>query len=114
MTGQGVFAFFDTPWVPIYILVLFMLHPMLGWAAIVFALVQGVLVWLGHSRAVAPAENAATATKKSNEYLQGKLHNVEALVPMGMLPLMKAAAVSRRFMPAPLSKLSLPHSGGKA
>ena len=60
LTGQGVFAFFDTPWVPIYILVLFMLHPMLGWAAIGFALVQGCLVWLGHSRAVAPAARSRT------------------------------------------------------
>ena len=85
LTGQGVFAFFDTPWVPIYILVLFMLHPMLGWAAIGFALVQGCLVWLGHSRAVAPAEKASAAAKRSNEYLQGKLHNVEALLPMGMV-----------------------------
>ena len=85
LTGQGIFAFFDTPWVPVYILVLFMLHPTLGWAAIGFALVQGVLVWLGHSRAVEPSEKAADATKRSNEYLQGKLHNVEALLPMGMV-----------------------------
>ena len=85
LTGQGVFAFFDTPWVPVYIIVLFLLHPILGWAAIGFALIQAVMVWLGHSRAVAPGEAAAKAQSKSSGYLQGKLRNVEAIVPMGMV-----------------------------
>ena len=85
LTGQGVFAFFDTPWVPVYIVVLFLLHPLLGWAAIVFALIQAVMVWLGHSRAGAPAEAAGKAQAKSNAFLQGKLRNVEAIVPMGMV-----------------------------
>jgi ABC-type protease/lipase transport system fused ATPase/permease subunit len=53
MTGNGIFAFFDTPWVPIYIAVLFLMHPYLGWLAIVFALIQGVLAWLGHGQTVA-------------------------------------------------------------
>lgn len=85
LTGQGVFAFFDTPWAPVYVAVLFLLHPVLGWAAIGFALVQAALVWFGHRKAVAPAEQAREAGRESAEYLQSKLRNVEALVPMGMV-----------------------------
>ena len=34
MTGNGLFAFFDLPWMPIYIAILFMFHPAIGWLAI--------------------------------------------------------------------------------
>lgn len=85
LTSQGVFAFFDAPWVPIYVAVTFFLHPLLGWMAVVFALVQLALAWFGHSRTVAPAEAAFKATSDANVYLQGKLRNAEVVEAMGML-----------------------------
>lgn len=85
LTGNGIFAFFDTPWVPIYIAVLFVLHPWLGILAIGFALVQGALAWLGHRRTVAPAEAASQAQSEVTQYLQGKLRNAEVVESMGMV-----------------------------
>ena len=85
LTGNGIFAFFDAPWTPIYIAVLFFLHPLLGWVAIVFALVQAALAWLGHRRTVAPTEAAAKAQSEVNQFLQHKLRNAEVVEAMGML-----------------------------
>lgn len=85
LTGQGILAFFDTPWTPIYMGVLFILHPMLGFLALFFAAVQGALAWFGHRRTVAPAEDASKASSESASYLQGKLRNAEVLEPMGMV-----------------------------
>ena len=85
VTGQGALALFDAPWTPIYLAVLFMLHPMLGWVSIGFALVQLALVWFGHRQTVAPALAAQQAAGEASAYLQGKLRSVDVLEPMGMV-----------------------------
>ncbi len=85
LTGQGIFAFFDAPWAPVYVLVLFFLHPLLGWMAIFFSLVQVALAWFGHRHTVAPAEAASRAASDTGAYLQAKLRNAEVLESMGMV-----------------------------
>lgn len=85
LTGNGIFAFFDTPWAPIYIAVLFFLHPFLGWVAIFFAVLQALLAWFGHRKTVEPSEIAAKAQSDVNLYMQNKLRNAEVVESMGML-----------------------------
>ena len=85
VTGNGILAFFDTPWAPVYLAVLFLLHPFLGWVALFFAALQGLLVWFGHSRTVAPSEEAARANAETGAYLHSKLRNSEVLESMGMV-----------------------------
>ena len=85
LTGSGIMAFFDTPWTPVYMGVLFILHPVLGCLALFFAAVQGALAWFGHRYTVAPSEDAAKASSETSSYLQGKLRNAEVLEPMGMV-----------------------------
>ena len=95
LTGQGIFALFDTPWTPIYIGVLFLMHPVLGFVAIGFALIQGALAWWGHRRTVEPALEALQAQGETTAYLQGKLRNAEALQSMGMVSNLRAHWHSR-------------------
>lgn len=85
LTGNGIFAFFDTPWTPIYIAVLFVLHPWLGVLALGFALIQAGLAWLGHYRSVAPADTAQNLQAEAGAFFQGKLRNAEVIESMGML-----------------------------
>jgi len=85
LTGNGAIAFFDTPWTPVYIAVLYVLHPLLGYVGIFFAVLQGLLAWFGHSRAVAPSEAASKASSETMQFLQNKLRNTEVLEPMGMV-----------------------------
>jgi ATP-binding cassette subfamily C exporter for protease/lipase len=86
ITGVGIFALFDLPWAPIYIVVTFLLHPMLGVMCLVFAVLQGALALFGHRYTVAPAEAARKAGTEAQAYLHGKLRNAEVLESMGMIP----------------------------
>lgn len=85
LTGNGIFAFFDAPWTPIYMAVLFILHPLLGIMGIVFALIQAALAWFGHRNTLAPSELAATAQADAGSFLQSKLRNSEVIESMGMI-----------------------------
>ena len=84
-TGSGVFALFDAPWTPIYIAVIFVLHPWLGVLSLGFALVQAALAWFGQRQTAAPAEEVQKAAGETMGDLQGKLRNVEVLESMGMI-----------------------------
>lgn len=85
LTGNGIIAAFDTPWVPIYVVVLFLLHPVLGWTAIGFALLQAAIAYWGHRRSVGPAQALAEAQSTMLAQVQTKLRMAEAVVSMGMV-----------------------------
>jgi len=84
IAGSGSIAFFDLPWVPVYLAVLFLLHPLLGWVAVAFTVVQAALAWFGHRKTIAPVEAANKAVQEEGAFLQAKLRNTEAIEPMGM------------------------------
>ncbi len=85
LTGNGIFAFFDAPWTPIYIAVLFMLHPWLGVMTLGFGAVQAVLAWWA-STATKPAQAASSKAQQDvGGYLQSKFRNAEVIESMGMV-----------------------------
>jgi len=85
ITGNGIFAIVDTPWAPVYIAVLFMMHPWLGWASVAFAVVMLMLAIVGHRLTSPRHEAAQEQVMESNTYLQGKLRNAETVEALGML-----------------------------
>lgn len=85
MTGNGVFAFFDAPWLPIYVAVMFMFHPYYGWVAIASAVILLILAYFnekGTGRALGEAnkENIAATLQTTKN-----LRNAEVIESMGML-----------------------------
>lgn len=90
ITGNGVFAFFDAPWTPIYIAVSWMLHPTLGLLSIVFALILLLTGLFGHLLTRDSHANAQTASLNVSNFVQSKLRNADAVHAMGMLDGLKA------------------------
>ncbi len=85
LTGNGIFAFFDAPWAPIYLAVLYFLHPWLGAIGLLFSAVQVCLAWLSSRIGAEPSEVANKAATESAIFLQGKLRSAEVLESMGMV-----------------------------
>lgn len=86
MTSNGLFAFFDMPWTLIYVAVLFILSPSLGWLAIVFCLIQlGLGVW-NQVSTHQPIKAAIYAALENQQFLSSKVRNLETLHVMGILP----------------------------
>src|SRR5262249_42906239 len=86
VTGAGIHAIFDMPWAPIYILVIFILHPYLGLFAFVSAIALIGLAVLGQWRIQGPmAESSATASR-NYAFTDMSLRNAEVVQAMGMMP----------------------------
>lgn len=86
LTGNGLFAFFDAPWVPVYLGVLFLFHPWLG----VFATGAGIILLvlaIANERATKGLLAEANSEHiKSQDLANSNLRNSEVLHAMGMLP----------------------------
>ncbi|NTU57830.1 MAG: type I secretion system permease/ATPase [Chlorobiaceae bacterium] len=84
LTSNGLIAFFDTPWTPVYIAVIFLLNPFLGCLSIFFAILQLAITWQTHVMSSKEIETANDASNDSYRYVQSKLRNIEPLHAMGM------------------------------
>lgn len=89
LTGNGLFAFFDAPWAPIYLAVIFFLHPALGWFSLAGALILIFLTWVTEAATKKPLAEANTAAMKSTNFAQNNLANAEVIEAMGMLPALR-------------------------
>ena len=89
LTGNGLFAFFDAPWLPIYLALMFLFHFWFGVTAVVSAFVLiGLAIWNEVSTR-ANLNQANRETIEANQLTQSNLRNVEAIEVMGMLPHMR-------------------------
>jgi PrtD family type I secretion system ABC transporter len=85
ITGAGIHAIFDLPWAPIYIAVIFALHPLLGAFALASAIVLVLLALLNERLVRKPLAEASEAGVRSYNFTDMSLRNSEAIQAMGML-----------------------------
>jgi ATP-binding cassette subfamily C exporter for protease/lipase len=86
LTGSAVFAFFDVPWFPIYLAVIFFFEPWLGVFALVGVAIQIVLAIVNERMTHAPLSEANTMAIAASTAATNNLRNAEVIESMGMLP----------------------------
>src|SRR4051794_23395798 len=86
ITGAGVHAVFDLPWAPIYILVIFALHPLLGAFALACCVILILLAFLNELAVKSPLSEANEAASRNYIFTEMSLRNTEVVRAMGMTP----------------------------
>ncbi|MDO8894423.1 MAG: type I secretion system permease/ATPase [Nitrosomonas sp.] len=86
LTGNALFAFFDAPWFPIYLFVIFMFHPALGAFALVGTTILFILAYINEKISHKPLAEANSMAVASTNVASNNLRNAEVIEAMGMLP----------------------------
>lgn len=84
-TGQSLFALFDAPWFPVYVLVMFCFHPALGWFALGGTVVLIGVAWLNERVSRPHLKKAGELAINSRRDAGANLRNAEVIAGMGML-----------------------------
>tara|TARA_B110000238_G_scaffold200223_1_gene249614 strand:- start:3520 stop:5271 length:1752 start_codon:yes stop_codon:yes gene_type:complete len=85
LTGNGLFAFFDAPWLPIYIAVMFMFHEWFGWMAIGTAIILIIFAFINEKITNETLKEANALSFSGKEMVNKNLRNAEVVESMGMI-----------------------------
>ncbi|MEH6693050.1 MAG: type I secretion system permease/ATPase [Pseudorhizobium pelagicum] len=92
LSSSGPGAFFDLPWLPFYLGICFIFHPLLGLAVSCGAIFLVFLTLLTEVMSRLPTRETARYSVSRNRMIEMSRRNAEALVAMGM-----AGRVRQRF-----------------
>jgi PrtD family type I secretion system ABC transporter len=84
ITGMGIHALFDLPWAPIYIAVIFILHPALGAFALGCSILLILMALLNEWVVKLPLTESSEAASRNYSFTEMSLRNTEVVRAMGM------------------------------
>lgn len=83
--GNAVFAFFDVPWMPIYFILIFILHPMLGMVAVIGGIIVFFLGFITERLTRKRLENASRINAHAAAFTGAAVRNGSIVRAMGMI-----------------------------
>jgi ATP-binding cassette subfamily C protein len=84
LTGAGPIAIVDLPWIPVFLLICFLIHPWLGLAATVGGIVLFTMALLTERASRTPARTAAQDAGMRSIMVEATRRGGETIVAMGM------------------------------
>jgi len=102
LTGSGPIAFVDLPWIPVFLLVCFLIHPWLGVVATAGGIVLFALTLLTERASRDPARGAAQDAAMRSVMIEANRRNGETIIAMGMAGSLaqRWAGVNNRYIAA--------------
>ncbi|MFZ0719687.1 MAG: ABC transporter transmembrane domain-containing protein, partial [Xanthobacteraceae bacterium] len=92
LSGSGPVAFFDLPWMPVYLAICFLFHYLIGLTALAGAIILVTLTVVTEIKTRRPTRSAAQFAVARNSLLEASRRNAEVITAMGM-----AGRISKRW-----------------
>jgi PrtD family type I secretion system ABC transporter len=96
VTGSAMLAFFDLPWVPLFIAASFLLHPIFGWLATGSGILTLIFTIINEYSTKKLLHRATQASISAHADVSATLRNSEVMRAMGMTPGLKDRWAERR------------------
>lgn len=109
LSGPGPSTCFDTPWVPLYLVVVFLFHPALGAVALVGAVALFGTALLNEMMTRRPLQSATMQAADAGGFAETTLRNAEVLQAMGMLPSIRKRWLERHARALEYQSLASKH-----
>lgn len=90
LSSRGVSAFFDVPWSPIFVIIIYLFHPVLGLIATVGIMMLFGLALLEEKITRQPLEEARARARRTGTFADQSARNAEVVYALGMIPAVKA------------------------
>ncbi|MGF9757411.1 type I secretion system permease/ATPase [Microvirga sp. 0TCS3.31] len=100
LSSGGPLALFDLPWLPFYLAICFLFHPLIGWTALGGALVLITMMLLTELLSRRAAKEAMQVAGTRQSLVETGRRNAEVVSAMGMAPAVAAqwGEADRQFM----------------
>lgn len=85
LTGNGLFAFFDAPWVPIYLFIMYLFHPLFGLVGLISVIILSALALINERATSNMLKEANQENLGATHFTTKNLRNAEVVESMGML-----------------------------
>jgi ATP-binding cassette subfamily C exporter for protease/lipase len=83
-------AVFEVPMALVAVVLIFFINPLLGWAALVGAMMQTFVAWLLQRASRKPLLEAQRRSQEAQMYAEASLRNTQVMESMGMMPAVMA------------------------
>ena len=88
LTGYAILAALDAPWVPIFILVTVMIHPLLALVVLGGAIVMMILTYITDRSVRQPLADSNNSAAETSQFVATNMRHGEVIEAMGMFPMM--------------------------
>lgn len=85
LTGNSIFALFDAPWAVLFIIIIFLFHPLMGAVALTGAILLFLVAVLNQKITQDPLHEASVASRRSSRFIDISVRNAEVVSAMGMV-----------------------------